>query len=106
MENWSEVEVDGDRLKVLQKRYEFYGDLVQNAKPEELPELLKRFGNRLEQVLDYLRGRRQRKGTQTFIPPEFTDEKGQNHALPSFEMPFFNEEDDTALANGDVKTPE
>lgn len=106
VENWSEVEVDGDRLKVLQKRYEFYGDLVQNAKPEELPELLKRFGNRLEQVLDYLRGRRQRKGTQTFIPPEFTDEKGQNHALPSFEMPFFNEEDDTALANGDVKTPE
>ncbi|TRY77193.1 hypothetical protein TCAL_10540 [Tigriopus californicus] len=106
VENWSEVEVNMDQLKRLQVRHEFYGDLVQNAKRDELLELLKRFDNHVDQVLDYLRGRRQRKGTQTFIPPEFTDEKGQKHTLPSFEMPFFIQEEDQIHTNGDVTAPE
>eukprot|EP00095_Tigriopus_kingsejongensis_P000344 maker-scaffold194_size270518-snap-gene-1.29 protein:Tk00344 transcript:maker-scaffold194_size270518-snap-gene-1.29-mRNA-1 annotation:"lactoylglutathione lyase" len=89
VENWSGILPDKTQLWVLEARHGFYGDLVQNGKFEELSELLKRFNNDVEAVLNYLQGRRERKGTQTFIPPELVDENDQKHQLPSFEMRFY-----------------
>ena len=94
VENWSDVAVDDAKLAVLKERFALYGDLVQNARSEALlPELLKRTDNDLAKALGYLKAKRSRTGVQVFIPPAITDEKGQSHQLPAFEMPVYKGEE-------------
>ena len=94
VENWADLAPDETQLAALKTRFALYGDLTQNARTEPaLAELLSRTGNDTAKVLAYLKAKRARTGVQVFIPPAITDEKGQSHQLPAFEMPIYKGEE-------------
>ena len=57
-------------------RRKVYGDITQNASPEDLEKLLRFFDNHVPTVIAALVDKVQTKGSKTYIPPAFYERNG------------------------------
>jgi len=80
-------EVSNEKLENLVKRQKVYGDITQNASPEELETLLRYHENKVPEVIAYLEKKVRSKGARTYIPPAFFGRDGSFYQPPAFEMP-------------------
>ena len=81
-------EADEIKLENLIKRRNIYGDITQNATPQDLKKLLRYIDNHVPSVIAALEKKVRMKGFRTFIPPAFFGRDGVFVQPPSFEMPI------------------
>ncbi len=87
---WEQISADRRKLGNLIRRRDIYADVMQSVSTEDfLRELLKRFGNNVPMLHDYLMGREIRKGTFTLEPPAFYERDGTFYQPPKFEVKIY-----------------
>lgn len=84
----SRPNADQNKLQNLLGRRKIYGDITQNASPEDIEKLLRFFDNHVPSVIGALVDKIKSKGTKTYIPPAFYERNGIFVQPPAFEMPF------------------
>jgi len=80
-------DVDMEKLKNLTKRQNVYGDITQNASPEELENLLRYHENHVPDVILALEKKILMNKRRKYTPPAFFCRDGSFIQPPTFEMP-------------------